>query len=668
MPEIPNVRVFQLDNKNNNKLNPIRARISVACSNCRAKKIKCSGTHPCLYCTVYSLNCVYVPRSTRKRANSIVKHEHEGKSQLSSFGVLSSTPELTSLARVKKNEDKDFYKDILKQLYPNYHFPCTKDLHNKKKIIDDLKSQLALMSPEVDDKSSTTAEFTIELPPKEWALKLVTKTWNFACMLFRFYHRPSFLATLNSLYECEPSDYTNEQYRTLPLVYSVLACGALFCKEDSKSLEEQHIQQDEAYKYFKAASKLIDMANVTDIKSIQAIYMLTLFLQNSAKLATSYSYIGTALRAVIRKGFHKRSVFDGKLGESPLEFETRKRLFWTIYKTEIYMNCMLGLPTSLQEKDVSQDFPIDVDDENLFDDRILLQDDGKISSCGMNNEHTKIILILNHVKENFYSLNNDPLHPSLQKVYLIESEINKWMLELPEHLNPYAVNIPPEYLPANKLLHLDYLHVLISLYKPFLPYILHPEQREEHFMATKCINSCRSVIGVSKYMLENTLINGSYWFSQHTIFFAIACLMHLKKIKPESPEIENDRMVGMDILYKLKDSNQASAHIFSELAKNFNLLDLKREACVPEKDTQIKLESIGDLKISDLLKAQNICDPNLNPATPSFFSTPANDVVVSQHPQSLKENNDNFLPEFQEPGLEYMYMNGIFDQWPDAGV
>lgn len=38
-----------------------------ACGYCRAKKIKCSGTHPCVVCEKHSLECVYPEHQSRKR-------------------------------------------------------------------------------------------------------------------------------------------------------------------------------------------------------------------------------------------------------------------------------------------------------------------------------------------------------------------------------------------------------------------------------------------------------------------------------------------------------------------------------------------------------------------------------------------------------------------------
>lgn len=274
--------------------------------------------------------------------------------------------------------------------------------HRKNGVIDlnsILKEYQSIENPHIH-KSIAPIEIKIILPPREIALKLIYRTWNDACVLFRFYHRPSFINDFNSLYETNPSEYSNHQNKVLPLIYSVIAVGALFSKGDN-AIDNQYLQ-DEGYKYFIASRKLIDITNSTDIQSIQTIFMLTLFLQCSARLSTCYSYIGIALRSALRQGLHRKL----QNFSNPIESEIKKRLFWTIYKLEIYVNSMLGLPNSIGESDIDVEFPQDLDDVNIDEFRILPQQEGKLSSCGMNNSHTKLILILNHIVKSLYKTSN----------------------------------------------------------------------------------------------------------------------------------------------------------------------------------------------------------------------------------------------------------------------
>lgn len=205
-------------------------------------------------------------------------------------------------------------------------------------------------------------EIKIILPPKHVASELIEAVWDNACVLFRFYHRPSFIRDLDLLYETDPDDYTNKQYKILPLVYSVMAVGVLFSMDKSERLGFK--DASEGYKYFVAARKLIDIADARDTYAIQSIVMMIIFLQCSARLSTCYSYIGVALRSALRAGLHRKVAYNF----NPIELETRKRLFWTIRKMDIYVNAMLGLPRSIAEEDFDQELPEEIDDENITED------------------------------------------------------------------------------------------------------------------------------------------------------------------------------------------------------------------------------------------------------------------------------------------------------------
>ncbi|KAK6866894.1 Activator of stress genes protein 1 [Candida tropicalis] len=215
---------------------------------------------------------------------------------------------------------------------------------------------------------SSPREVGLYLPTKEVALKLIYTTWNKACVLFQFYHRPSLLEEVDLLYSLDPSNYGDRQHKFLPFLYCILACGSLFSKTPYGDPEEDKSLEDDGFKYFLEARKLIDISNVGYINSIQTIVMMIIYLQCSARLSTCYSYIGIALRSALKEGLHRNlTIFqNSKRKLDPIEEDTRKRLFYTIYKMDIYINSLFGLPRSLNEDEFDQELPAELDDENFF--------------------------------------------------------------------------------------------------------------------------------------------------------------------------------------------------------------------------------------------------------------------------------------------------------------
>ncbi|AOA65001.1 Transcription factor [Komagataella phaffii CBS 7435] len=638
-----------------------RRRVTRACDECRKKKVKCDGQQPCIHCTVYSYECTYSQPSSKKRQGQSLSLSAPSNINATSSVQKSVKPPEIDFQRMR--DALKYYEDLLNQLiYPNSAptvrvnpirlASILKQLRADKSS-DELISVKALSdnyiemlhktmqqpvqqpappslgqggsfsnhSPNHNNasidgsiESNLGREIRIILPPRDIALKLIYKTWDNACVLFRFYHRPAFIEDLNELYETDLANYTNKQQRFLPLVYSVMACGALFCKTDGinhgqksskpKDSSDESLIDDEGYKYFIAARKLIDITDTRDTYGIQTIVMLIIFLQCSARLSTCYSYIGIALRAALREGLHRQLNYPF----NPIELETRKRLFWTIYKMDIYVNTMLGLPRTISEEDFDQEMPIELDDENISETGYRFDLQGtKLSSSGIANAHTRLIFIMKKIVKKLYPVklqkptsnsgdtpleNNDLLAHEI--VHELEMDLQNWVNSLPAELKP-GIEPPTEYFKANRLLHLAYLHVKIILYRPFIHYISEkdkvgnssippsPEEITSIEKAKNCVNVARIVVKLAEDMINRKMLSGSYWFSIYTIFFSVACLVYYvhfappKKdngeLDPQYMEIKKDTESGREVLNILKDSSMAARRTYNILNSLFEQLN-----------------------------------------------------------------------------------------------
>lgn len=587
-----------------NELKPTKGRAHRACVACRKRKVRCSGQMPCRLCQTNSFECKY---DRPPRSSSIFDREVSDESSLFSQAAPhqedgdSKSP--TSTINYRKIVEAIFPPEALHQIVASPSF-------SNQKFLDTIKTHLLqgqlnvnhVIRQSLPKDASWHMQTSVPLPPRDIALKFIQKTWDCACVLFRFYHRPTIISILDSIYEAEKhgKQYTPEQVKTQPLIYSVLAVGALFSKEDlsKDSKATREFYTDEGYRYFLEAKKSLDFSNITDIYSIQAIFMMTIFLQCSANLKACYSFIGIALRAALKEGLHRKSSI---VGPTPIQDETKKRLFWSVYKLDLYMNCILGFPSGIDESDIDQEFPLDVDDENISTVGIKFQDWRTISSCGMNNKHTKLILIMSRIYKLMYSLRRKPLEEdSRAQIITLNDQLDNWYAQLPDILKVDTIryrqpqpaltvcandNNSP-YTKPKKLLYLDFLLSKIVLYKPFYHYISIdpldiPEFQFQIRMAENCIEVAKKVIQLSYDMIMQNLLSGSYWFSIHTIFFSVACLKFyvyqtekglIRNGKIDS-DIYNATQLGSEILSLLKGASNASKRTFevlNQLFKEFN--------------------------------------------------------------------------------------------------
>lgn len=636
----------QLQNKNTNGK---RIRVARACDTCRRRKVKCDGKQPCIHCTVYSYECTYnqtkPSTTTHKRPK---KEEVIRKSNSSTSVRIEETPATTTNVSDQLIQTIFPQLDVKNENFNSDLFLQVLEKHKKNGVIDlnsILKEYHKIANPAVP-KTIAPIEIKIILPPREIALKLIYKTWNEACVLFRFYHRPSFIQDFNSLYETNPNEYSNHQNKVLPLIYSVIAVGALFSKGDN-AIDNQYLQ-DEGYKYFIASRKLIDITNSTDIQSIQTIFMLTLFLQCSARLSTCYSYIGIALRSALRQGLHRKL----QNFANPIESEIAKRLFWTIYKLEIYVNSMLGLPNSIGESDIDVEFPQDLDDANIDEYRILPQLNGKLSSCGMNNSHTKLILILNHIVKNLYKTSNPVFVIPIETITNLENELKIWLYQLPVQLKPNT-DVPKEYIKGNKLLHLDYLHVQIMLYRPFIHYVKiskesgTPNSSYQLEKGWKCIDISKQIVHLAEEMINSKLLNGSYWFSIYTIFFAVACLVYyFLEVDNQNEEINKTIELGKQILSVLKQRSVSAQRIYNLLNSMFENYDRNN----------VKLQLMEETTAT-----ATAAKPSPKPKFPTPVPNP--DPITSQLQQSQPSDTQIAIAPSGTPLEQSQYLPGMMDDF-----
>ncbi|CEP62134.1 Asg1p LALA0_S04e08614g [Lachancea lanzarotensis] len=632
-----------------------RRRVTRACDECRKKKVKCDGQQPCIHCTVYSYECTYNQPSKRASLsqqpsfNTPVNSESNETTTTGGGGAPSpcartsrSNSNFTRLSRHAQLHTLTKYQTFFSQIFPQMGPIETLDVNafakallknngfaravqevSNERNFGSQESPYELESPGIglgnagmagtgatpelnsdviegidgSIQSKEGREIKIILPPKSVALHFIHVTWEQCCVLFRFYHRPSFIATLDKLYETDPHEYSHEQMHFLPLCYSVMAVGALFSKSAQKSStgtsenstsSPNQFMQDEGYKYFIAARNLIDITNARDLYSIQAILMLFIFLQCSARLSTCYTYIGAAMRNALREGMH-RNLNAQTQDYNPIEIEMRKRLFYTIYKMDVYVNTMLGLPRSVSQRDFDQAFPAELADENITETGLHFDQQGDIlSSSGIANHHTKLIMILDNIVAELYPVKKTNNLISHDVVTQLEIKLRQWLDNLPPELTPGVNDVPAKYERANQLLHLSFLQVQIILYRPFIHYLSAiPSSKTVDSLsiqrARNCVSVARTVVKLAKKMMEKKTLTGSYWFSIYTIFFSVAGLIfYLHEVSPtdedgeqEYSEIQTDAEMGKSVLLYLKDTSMAAARTYNLLHMLFEKFNSK---------------------------------------------------------------------------------------------
>lgn len=600
-----------------------RRRVTRACDECRRKKIKCDGKQPCTHCTVYTYECTYDQPSNRKR-NFTPQYIESLESQLKrakallqivfptvnlnessidhpfKHALLPQVPTvspqpimLTNDVRVVQQQDLSAFDDEPKSPQEAMVMAtCQLDLDEEGNVeyygrssgpsfisglrkFDDMfqipsdrtassrfckSSQIPhLPRPQSPGKILDTMVLGKDLPDREQARKLCDIAITDACAMFRVVHMPTFYNQFDHIYDTPFESYGSRENSYLPLLYAVLALGKLFSRCD-ENLDDSSYDAliEESYGLFTLSRQSLDMTECRDLTSLQAIVFMTKFLQSLAKLDTCYAYIGVALRSALRMGLHRS--FSGDF--TPIEAETRKRLFWAIRRMDICVGTMLGLPRFVGDEDIDQAWPLEVDDEYITDTEILSMPTGSVSVMAAFNAHTKIVRIVDKICKYVYptqgsrwSGNHSMTYKvSYSKISELEQDLSEWLDELPMGLRPGG-EAPPIILRVQQLLRMAFGNAQLLLYRPFLHYVSkkyknNVDQRAFAFAAA-CVGVSRNVVHIATEIRKRGLHGGASWFFMHTTFFAVVSILYFVTENSEFPtsfEILGDAVEGKEVL------------------------------------------------------------------------------------------------------------------------
>ena len=322
---------------------------------------------------------------------------------------------------------------------------------------------------------------------------------------------------------------------------------------------------------------MTDFTDCRDLASLQTLVFIIIFLQCSSRMSECYTYLGIAIKAAARMGLHRRLAQN----VSPIERETRSRIFWVLRKIDIYVSTMLGLPSSIADVDIDQELPLDIDDGGIHEEGIPLQPCRRFTQMTATIAHIRLMGVLKQVVTHVYPIKG--VEQSLRgrsRVYFVEQPIiretelslRRWFDNLPESLTAPicdSEHLTRHVLPSlalgctliswnsSYLLRVSYHHIRLILYRPFVRCL--PDEEQENLSAGKahaaataaCLNAARHIVHITQQMEKRRLLMGGHWFALYATFFAVFSLIYMVLESPsddKAPTTFEDAKRGRDLL------------------------------------------------------------------------------------------------------------------------
>lgn len=180
------------------------------------------------------------------------------------------------------------------------------------------------------------------------------------------------------------------------------------------------------------------------------------------------------------------------------------------------------------------------------------------------------------------------------------------------------------------------------MYRPFLHYVSSGSQargvdRRSYACAAACVSVSRNIVHITTGMHKKGLLNGSFWFTMYTTYFAILSLLFFVLENPDSPTAKDgvlkDAMEGKNTLAGLAKKSLAADRCSQSLNSLFkNLPELLKNR--QSSKTQVNLKRPAPSN----QPGPEVGPPQRASTFPIQLLTRPTKPDVSQSPKSLDDN------------------------------
>ncbi|KAL4869522.1 hypothetical protein BDV12DRAFT_185205 [Aspergillus spectabilis] len=644
-----------------NKTKAPRQKITRACDSCKEKKTRCTGTLPCGRCTRLSLLCEYnaaysrgLPPDPLPAPPSVAARYSRNRSashSISQSPISRRSPPVRESPRSARTPHSQIAQPsvlvsrrnspdpVATDFEGNYLGPASgvsflnrvwRRLHQDETsaVPDGLQSESWPKNTSVfmfgDNPYSEHPDAGFILPTLEKALELVSIYFDYAMVTYRFLHRGSVEEWLRQVYN---HNISSSNLPSGPLVARTAIVLMIFAVS---TLHEEQTQGNQAEswsgseRWYAASRYVLSMEfGPPRLETVQARLGQCLYLLSSSRANECWYTFGTAVQLVTAIGLHRKCAPKlSKKGTTYLERELRKRILWSAYTLDKYLNVIFGRPRLLHDEDIDQELPDEVNDEDILQDdpamRLGTADSMMIASV----LHFRLGRILGEISRQFYTVNPVHRESPFEAAVRITLDLENWKETTPPLFNSVRpTSLIPPLCRQSQVLQLAYCHAMIHATRSFLlndftdlsrrPAALHPTVTTH---VSKCLEAAEHVIKLVDNLAKQGTLIQSFWFTHH----------HRTSSTPEPTE-------------KQDNSRVRSLFGLAEQCQQY-LAEATRRNC-PSRRYGIILEETR-LEVHKQLGSQFSGRPLVNAAEQSReVSVRDRDSVVEQRPMDLADAN-----------------------------
>ncbi|QGA14473.1 hypothetical protein EYB26_002127 [Talaromyces marneffei] len=554
-----------------------RKRAARACDRCKSRKSKCIETirGSCTRCLRNSLSCHFSrERTPVSEEQFLIAHDNTQITQNSVAGE--DGDESEDERKREENTSTTVSVDEENYIWPQFFSRIRETLYLDSSSAVQEQSFGHLQMSNYND-SIPSSEETRRLrkainsfPPRPVADFLISVCIKHGTDNFFYFDQASFISDINQFYTHSRSPLRHDT-RFVSLALAAFALGSQWTTLEKPSESQRcviiHPDYGDPGKIFYSHAKTLvpDIIDRPNLVTVQAIFLLGVYLMPASAIGSSYVYLGLALRTALTINLHMDNSDDATL--SSTEKEVRRRLWWSIYSLERTTTLKLNRPRSISAEIISAPFASpcpSLDKVQLFD----------------NHRHqifyTKLALIIDRVVES----SSLSMWPPVQSTNTetprhwfenVEAELKSWKRSLPSDFALELIDPRDSRYRAVFHLHLQYYYAWIAVGKVCVVAVVRehlrhhiakeksPLYRDQSVpsLAKHCIKAAKKLLRLFENITKtNNLTRFSFTDFQGCSISTIIVL--LAGIMNRDPEYESQVNFGLESLRKMADGNRSA--------------------------------------------------------------------------------------------------------------
>ncbi|TFK93910.1 hypothetical protein K466DRAFT_477676 [Polyporus arcularius HHB13444] len=315
----------------------------------------------------------------------------------------------------------------------------------------------------------------VEYPERDLADKLVDAYFARFHFLMPVLDKPDFVRRYRYLMDHQDdTHFVRSNTPFVALVCSVFAVASRLVEDPRLAGSDNHADESGMGMVYHERALILHYISSASmqVEHVQCFLLMSSFLCSVNCLPQAWLLVGQAVRAAQDIGLHRSP---RRLTISPVEKETRRKIWWGVYTLDRMLALALGRPLAIEDADCDVEIPVQLDDELLpqyFAGAVIPK--GQISLMRGFVELVTLYKIAGRVLREVYALDKTKDNLEMDK----RAELHRTVEALDQTLYQWCEDLPPVFksnpttekqVSMAAVLCSHYYSILTTLHRNFIP-------------------------------------------------------------------------------------------------------------------------------------------------------------------------------------------------------